>query len=225
MPTQNYLFSFLWIQYKIIFNVGLRNSKCLLVVQNDHFITLPEKSKDGKILSECQVQGEDRKICGIEISSGDSPTNLKAHLKKHHPEIAKIVKEADSKSTKEKPKEKVSFQQPTLTGTFFKKKLYAKDSDESKKIDKALALYFGGTNVPKSTVENKLFRNLMATLDGRYIVPGRNKITKMINKMSQDFEKKIRQLLSDTNTKRVNVTTDLWTKCDQTPFMGITAHF
>lgn len=64
---------------------------------------------------------------------------------------------------------------------------------------------------------------MVASLDSRFMVPSRAKMTKMVSDLRQELNKKITQLLLEA--KAVTITTDLWTKCDQTAFIGVTAHF
>lgn len=177
----------------------------------------------------CQVKKETGQICGVVVKSANFATNLKAHLNKCHLDVADEVRKADkrreesAKSSSKKINISSTGNQKTLADCFNRQKPYEESSLENSKRNEALALFLGGTNVPISTVENSLFRNLVAVLDHRYVVPGRFKATKMVANLRTKLNARITQLLLESN--RITLTTDLWTKKDLTPFMGVTAHF
>src|SRR5687768_16859099 len=93
-----------------------------------------EKRKFFKTLdgdkAECQLKDDQGNICKYVVNSASSPTNLKYHLDKSHPEIAKSI---DKKATKTAgASEQV---QPTMAQCIAKRKMYGKDSPESAKIN------------------------------------------------------------------------------------------
>lgn len=201
---------------------GVRGRRITSSVHN-YFKILDEKNDDGKVLAACQINDKSGKVCGTIVSSADYATNLKHHLNKVHPDIFGIVKKADAEKPKKENSKDSDLSQQTLKQAFFGQKKYEKSSVENRNINKAIALFFGGSNVPVSTVENTLFRNLVVTLDNRYQIPGRKKVNRLISDLRHQLDTKMKQLLLEA--KRITVTTDLWTKCDLTPFMGVTAHF
>lgn len=185
---------------------------------HDYFKNL----SDGTAL--CQIKDDEGTICGAIIKSAAYPTNKKYHLTQHHHKVAEKVKSLDDQSKKKNRKAVENVhdpQQPTITSCFGSK--YKTTSIEYKKRSEAVALYLGGTTTTIATVENPLFRNMLSTFDHRYSHFGRKKATQLIQKLRRQLNQKIIEMVMDA--KKINITTDLWTKCDNTPFMGVTAHF
>lgn len=92
-------------------------------------------------------------------------------------------------------------------------------SPEEKKITRELALFVGGTNVSYSTVENELFRRYSCALNSRYTVPSRRTIMKTFANVCKEVNQSIRENIS--LAPYVTAVLDLWTKSDQTPFLGL----
>lgn len=189
-----------------------------------YFNKSAENAKDAY----CQIKGDDGAICGILVKHGWTCTsNMKSHLGAHHPKLAKEVRAADmkhlqaSKATRQQDTDRSNGGQKTLAQAW--RKSYDKNSDDYKRRTEALGLFLGGTNVPVSIVENPLFKHMLTTFDGRYEPFGRYKAKSVIGNLRKRLDQKIMQALMEA--KRISFTTDLWTKCDMTPFMGVTAHF
>lgn len=113
--------------------------------------------------SRCLIAKEDGSPCGILVRSGHRyGNNLKSHLSNYHADIRKIVDDEDNKN-KATPTVSTSPDQPKITEFTAKMKPYKAGGIEDTRITEALALYFGGTNCPKSMVEHPLFINLLET--------------------------------------------------------------
>lgn len=70
----------------------------------------------------------------------------------------------------------------------------------------------------------KQFRELLEYLDNKFIIPGKNKLTKLAIKIENDMIENIKFLLKET--KKISLTTDLWScKGLSNSFIAITAHF
>lgn len=189
------------------------------------------KKLDGNRAS-CVVKKKNGDVCGHIVTSANFLSNLRYHLTRYHLEISKEVAQRDndqreaakeSQSLAKSKRLTVDSRQQTLQQCLISKKNYDKSSPEFLKKSRALALFLGGTNVPVSIVEHPLFRQLISAMDPRFPNIGRKKGTGLVSDMRDLLNKKIRQLLLEA--KRIAITTDLWTKRDQTPFMGVTAHF
>lgn len=182
----------------------------------------------------CQIstESDSSKLCGQAIA-GKYPTNLKQHLNKHHPvqyasllqlekeqELLKLHEEKIKKQFEMKPNPGQMTLQQSLKG----KKEYDKESDRYKLIIRKLAIFVGCTNVPNRIVESPEFRDLLITLDRRFVAPGRASISKELDKVMADLKAKIVNALKDS--QRVSICADIWTKKGMSSsYLGITAHF
>ena len=109
--------------------------------------------------SRCKIScgSGEAKECGV-IVNGKFTTNLKNHLRKHHPQKLKEVEEKDRK--KEKPNEDapsstfsgISKGQLTLHQSLQAKKKYDSNSEKYQIITKKLAIFLACMGVPYSLV-------------------------------------------------------------------------
>ena len=178
--------------------------------------------------STCQIlvtsdSNSGTKLCGHSIT-GKYPTNLKQPLKKTH---LNEYKEVESKEAEVVRRGKMSnknspYGQRTLSESFRRK--YDRESERYKLLTRKLALYVGGTNVPNSIVENVIFKSLLEAFDPRYLIPGRTRIGKEIDKVMSDMKERIEVFLSQS--QKISLCADIWTKKGMTSsYLGITAHF
>ncbi len=151
---------------------------------------------EGKEKSVCQVRvGEEGSACGKEIT-GRYTTNLKAHLKHAHPTV--YVEVQQKSEEKEKARRKSgegaalrNQQKLPQMGALRGGTKYAKESPRYKTITLKLAAFVAIANVPNSIVENEEFRELLAELDDRYVVPGRTTIGAEMDKLLVDLKAKV----------------------------------
>lgn len=151
--------------------------------------------------AKCLIAKEDGSPCNIIVKGGDRyGNNLKTHFSNHHQAERKIVNEKDE-NAKSKTTSSVTSKQSKIAE--FVKKLYTAGGIEDTCITEALALFFGGTNYPKSIIEHPLFINLLQILSSQYTTPGCKKITKSITELRYSMDQKVKVALS--NAKRIIV--------------------
>ena len=190
----------------------------------DHFIYVEEREK-----SVCQVPlGEEGSICGKEIN-GRYPTNLKAHLKHAHPIVHAEIQRKNEEKEKEKSMRKSGEGASTQLKLSQMHSLrggakYVKESPRNKSITRKLATFVAIANVPNSIVDNEKFRELLAELDDRYVVPGRTLISTEMDRLLMDLKAKV--LARMNQARKVAICVDIWSKKGLTAsFLGVTAHF
>lgn len=170
----------------------------------------------------CIVEKQDKSLCNEIVKSGQRyGGNLKQHLRCYHPKLLQSVESEEEELAKSK--DLIDNSQQKVSDFFRLKKAYGQTNQEYKAITKSLALFFSGTNCPKSIVENPLFINMVSVLNSQYWTPSRHVLTKEITQFHFDLDQKLREALS--NTKRITIVLDLWSKKDMTPFIGVTGHF
>lgn len=181
------------------------------------FFSTPDE--DGDCV--CLVVDADGSSCEKKLS-GRFGGNLKTHLQKAHPDIFQEVVEDDSSSAAGST-DSGSLSQSKLWSFVKKTTKYKPGGREDVEKTEGLALLLGGTNIPKSIVENSLFKLYSSRMDPQYEVPSRAKITRKICHLRLDLDRRMKLALS--RASRIAIAVDLWTKKDMTPFIGITAHF
>lgn len=170
--------------------------------------------------SVCLVTNEKKK-CGKEIK-GMFASNLKKHLKNHHPNQFKELENAESES-KMRKRSHASTSQTTLHQQIQTTQYYGKDSKRQEAITKKLAVFVGATNVPLSLVDREEFRALLSEMDKRYRAPHRKKLGQEIDKVYSKLKANISLVLE--NAQKVTICADIWSKSGLTAsFLGITAH-
>ena len=167
------------------------------------------------------------KECGNKLK-GNYPTNLKKHLKKMHPTVYKTIEEAEKVLKKKNQQQphmaRRSKAQLSLENRLMQRNSYSESLTQYKAITRQLAIFVGSTNIALSIVENPEFRDLLLTLDKRYQVPGRKKISKEIDSVCASMTTNIQSLLS--KARKINICADIWSKPGMTAsFLGVTSHF
>ena len=78
--------------------------------------------------------------------------------------------------------------------------------------------------MPNSIVENLEFKDLLHTMDNRFVVPGRSVVGKELDKVLIELKAKIGSFLLEAN--KMSICVDIWSKKGMTSsYLGITAHF
>ena len=164
--------------------------------------------------------------------SGKFPTNLKGHLKKHHPREYEEVRQNEERAKKSaKAKAEISAtkafgpqKQLTMSEAFQGKREYDRNSERYKNITKRLAVFVGSSNTPNSIVENVEFQQLIKSLDPRYPLPSRALLGKELDKVLIDLKATIHTYLAAA--RKVSLCADIWSKKGMTSsYLGVTAHF
>ena len=106
--------------------------------------------------------------------------------------------------------------QPSICGAFAKCTKYKKDSVRWSACTDAVTKYMCKEMVSFNTVEKKSFKELLATLDSQYDVPGRTYFSSTAIPCAYNS---VRSELQRT------LTTDLWSSATMAPYMSLTVHF
>ena len=112
--------------------------------------------------------GPAKKFCSHGVS-GKLHTNLKGHLKKHHPVEYEEVRQNEEKAKKAaKAKAEISAtkafgpqKQLTMNEALQGKREYDRNSERYKNITERLTVFVGSSNTPNSIVENVEFQQFI----------------------------------------------------------------
>ncbi|CAM4658701.1 unnamed protein product [Leuciscus chuanchicus] len=114
--------------------------------------------------------------------------------------------------------------QTSLAESFTKGIAYEKSSKRWKEITRAITMYICKDMIPVYTVEKKGFRDLIKTLDPRYVIPSRKHFSEVeLPRLYGECRGKLEQELG--NVLYFATTTDLWTSRTTQPYMSLTIHF
>ena len=179
----------------------------------------------------------DSSICNVKISQGSevptqcgktikgkNPTNLKQHMRKHHPnDFRKFLEKEEAFKLQKAATNKSTVTQPLLT-SMLSQTPYLKESAKQKRITEKLAIFIGSANVATTLVEDQEFREFLHEMDPRYVVPGRTAIrtelSKAVLKLKHNISKELK------SAREINLCCDIWSKKGMTEsYLGVTAHF
>ncbi len=175
------------------------------------------------------------KLCMKTVTARDGNTsNLRAHLRIHHPLTAarlNLAPSSTSATVSTPPSEAdattarptTTYTQPTIMGTFEKITKYKKDSVRWKTCTDAVTKYLAKEVVSFHTVEKKSFKDMIKALDAQYELPGQKYFSKTaIPDLYNKVRKEVQALLSGTDS--FSLTTDMWSSLNMTPYMSLTVH-
>ena len=176
-----------------------------------------EKSVCQVIKSNSSADAALDQVCGHCIA-GKYPSNLKQHLRKHHPQqYSEVLKlEEAAKKAKEEAESKKcarslkTAKQLTLTQSLSTGTTYKKDSEQHKLLTRKLAVFVGSSNVANRIVESLEFRDLLHCLDHRYQVPGRAAVKKELLQVMIELKAKVSSYIQEAN--KVSICADIWSK-------------
>lgn len=159
------------------------------------------------------------------IASGGNTSNLLHHLRHNHPvEYEDCLKHRSASSPQCQSKASTSTTQTTLRGAFEKGTLYDKKSKRWNEITNAVTFHLAIDMVPLSTVEKRGFREMVKTLDPRYVLPSRNYFSRTaIPDLYTIHRAKVEAALA--NVSHFSATTDLWSSRTMEPYLSLTVHF
>ena len=164
-------------------------------------------------------------VCGHCIA-GKYPSNLKQHLRKHHPQqYSEVLKleEAAKMAKEEAESKKCALLLKTAKQLTLTQSTYKKDSEQHKLLTRKLAVFVGSSNVANRIVESLEFRDLLHCLDHRYQVPGRAAVKKLLQGMIE-LKAKASSYIQEAN--KVSICADIWSKKGLTSsYLGVTCHF
>ncbi|CAH1112335.1 unnamed protein product [Psylliodes chrysocephalus] len=92
------------------------------------------------------------------------------------------------------------------------------------KISNAIIYMLAKDNLPLYTVEKEGFKNLMKVTVPLYKIPGRSKMTNMVDEKYNILSYKMKEIIK--NVTNISLRTDVWTDTLNTrSFLGLTCHF
>ncbi|XP_041960097.1 zinc finger BED domain-containing protein 4-like isoform X1 [Alosa sapidissima] len=161
----------------------------------------------------CNVMKEDGDMpCGFKLS-GKNTTNLKRHLKAHHPDLFASIPEKTPH--KEQPSGKRT--QSLITAAFSSTSKHKPSSSEQDAKEKAIARWIGRCGLPARLVEDEDFVHMLEALDKKITLPKKTRINNLIEKMYSDEKQKLKEQLA--TVRRITIGLAIWTK------RGLTASF
>ena len=167
------------------------------------------------------------KLCDKVVPAPDANTsNLFYHLKKNHEEEHGQLQLLRSKQTRDGTAggSGKKYSQPKLKEAFAQGTQYEKTSQRHKQITGAISRYICKGMAPVYVVEKDSFRDLIHTLDPRYVMPSRKHFSKVeLPHLYASCRAEVeREVCSATNYA---LTTDMWMSRATQPYMSLTIHF
>ena len=114
--------------------------------------------------------------------------------------------------------------QPSVAEAWDRQKKYDEDSQEAKKINRAVAIHICMDQVPIYTVEKPGFKQLLLQLNSKYSLPSRNYF---MDTEIPALYNEIKNTVTDSlvGNRFYSCTTDLWTSRANSCFMAVTLQF
>ncbi len=124
------------------------------------------------------------RLCHALVAYCGNTTNVAAHLARHHPEVnAELTFKLTAAAS-----------QQTLRDALYK---LPSSSEKAKRITKSIADFICKDLRPYSVVENTGFRNMLHTLEPRYVIPSRKYFSETaVPQTYKDFKEKVKEKLS-----------------------------
>ncbi len=172
----------------------------------------------------CQVDG-----CKWQCS-GKNPTFPKAHLAKTHPAVykeleAKLVEEKANGGTKRR--HPVVEKGQTKTTDFFKsvsQTPFSSQHPEQLQLVRKMAIAFSCSNIPSLASEDPAMREWIASMNSKFVIPGRGRLEKEYQLVYADFKIAMIKQLQDAHN--IQVITDIWSKRGLSEsFLGVRIRF
>lgn len=165
------------------------------------------------------------KVCRRPVPAPESnTTNLFYHLQKNHEREyrdSQKMRDTSKPSVKSKGKPQA---QTSLEESFARGTPYDKKSRRWKDITSAITTFICKDMAPVYTVEKKGFRELVKTLDPRYVMPSRKHFSDIeLPRLYRECRAKVEEELRSVSYYAT--TTDLWTSRTTQPYMSLTIHF
>lgn len=194
-------------------------------MSNTRWSTVYDYFEDEESLFRCKVSIRDSVCCGASIKKlkqGSSSSNLKRHLKRHHPEQFKSVELKDTECNKKLKLQQQPTGQTAISAYFSKtnKKATASISQEDFKTGILKMLVYNG--VPLSFFQDDGFRLLSGDFARSLGIPlGRDAIREMLLKKSNEEKLKLKNELSGA---LISIKFDGVTRL-RSHFLGISAQY
>ena len=125
---------------------------------------------NGKIAEKKQVFCQ---LCSITLSYSGNIMNLAYHIRKHHPEHMKDIKESGTKQKDNSDTSDPGLKQLSLQATLNKVKPYLKDSQRHQMLVNAVGEFICYGLQPINVADDPSFKKLMAKSDPKFQIPSR----------------------------------------------------
>lgn len=100
------------------------------------------------------------------------------------------------------------------------------DDRGAKQCTNAITKFLAFGMQPYSLVDDEQFRQLVKTLNPRYIMPGRKYFSNTaVPKLYLEAVEKLKGILPKSGNEHLSITCDCWTSLAGQPYLAITAHF
>ncbi|XP_062566541.1 E3 SUMO-protein ligase ZBED1-like [Saccostrea cucullata] len=182
--------------------------------------------KKNKTTSEIDKSVAVCKVCHAEVKYAGGTTNLLHHMRRKHPAISLTSEPVPLKKPKIKTEKdgNNNFAQPRLDHVITGNIKYPPKSVKALAITDKISRLIIKDLRPYSMVESSEFRDLVNTLDPRYIVPNRKTFSEVaIPNLYRECKADVTQKLSCA--EMVALTTDGWTSRGTDSYITITACF
>jgi len=147
------------------------------------------------------------KMCATTWGERTSTSTMKRHFASCHPETYNEMYQDELDSMRYLPYPNAAFEKA-------KKQAFETALLRSIVVDQlAFAL-----------VESETFREVIAQVDPRLKVPCRQTISKRISDAFNTSREEVKKIIADEPGK-ISIASDVWTACNQTAFLGVTAHW
>uniref|UniRef100_A0A3B3XPC0 Uncharacterized protein n=1 Tax=Poecilia mexicana TaxID=48701 RepID=A0A3B3XPC0_9TELE len=153
------------------------------------------------------------KLCHTSVKNSGNTTNLRAHLKRHHPDKVMLAEELhrDPKQTRLDSDGMFSHKLPTT-------------SPRSQKITETIVYFICQDLRPYTVVENAGFRLMVNAMEPRYQIPTREHLTKVcVPRLYAQTKAHVKASID--SAERVALMCDGWTSRTTEAYVTITAHF
>ena len=127
------------------------------------------------------------KLCNTHVAYCGNTTNLTAHLTRQDPEVnAELVANLCAAAS-----------QQTLKAVLYK---LLSSSEKAKRITKSIADFICKDLWPHCVVENKGFRNMLHTLESRYVIPSKKYFSEAaVPQIYKDIKEKSKKISAEQN--------------------------
>ena len=184
-------------------------------------------ARDGKY---CEPDKKKRKlvyckVCECSYKYCGNTTNMRYHLKEHHPILYKALSDTDSSSSSSSTRvASVPRGQQKLPELFRQQEAFPRSSSKWVKLTESLCYFLAKDTLPFDTVNGSGFQKFLQDLEPRYKPPDRKTISTVY--MPRLYKGKKEAILQELHKCRAfGFTTDMWTSRSTHSYVSFTVHF
>uniref|UniRef100_A0A673CIH1 BED-type domain-containing protein n=1 Tax=Sphaeramia orbicularis TaxID=375764 RepID=A0A673CIH1_9TELE len=164
------------------------------------------------------------KNCFVVVSAPTgNTTNLFNHLKFNHRELHdNLMKKQNTKKTT--PSTTSYAVQSSISESLYAATPYPSTSERHQKITESIVHYLAKGMCSANTSDNSGFRQMVNTLDKRYVLPSRHHFTRAA--LPALYEKRRHEVANELlGADFFAIMTDLWSSRTMEPYISLTVHF